>query len=109
MPFDQQSSDKREVDRKKQFFLNNIAKYCDKCGTPYKPSDLKIVQDSDMSSIIHFKCSKCKSNNIASFVRPLGISSRSPVVSDLQVHELTHFAELPPVDIDDLADIFDLF
>ena len=47
---------KENLNDKKQFFIDTIAKFCDKCGHPYSKKDLEIIQDSDISSIIHFSC-----------------------------------------------------
>lgn len=95
-------------DEKKKFFLENIAKFCDKCGNIYSLNDLQIVQENNISSIIHFSCSKCKANHIATFLRPMGISSRVPVNSDLTIDEISKFAKHEAITSNDVLDIYNL-
>ncbi|MCA9376808.1 hypothetical protein H6763_03540 [Candidatus Nomurabacteria bacterium] len=92
---------------KKQFFIDTIAKFCDKCGTEYSITDIHIVQESNFSSIIHFSCSNCKSNHIATFIRPMGMSSRVPVNSDLSVNEISRFAKFDKVTSDEVLQLYD--
>jgi len=61
----------KDLNDKKQFFIDTIAKFCDKCGHPYSVEDLEIIQDTDISSIIHFSCPNCKSNHIATYLNLL--------------------------------------
>lgn len=91
---------------KLNFFIEAVAKFCDRCGTPYKPSNLNIIQDSGISSIIHFSCSNCKSRHIATFMRPLGVSSRSPINTDLDINEIKEFAKKGEVSSDDVLSIY---
>jgi len=91
---------------KLNFFIDTVAKYCDKCGTPYSVKDLHIIQDSNVSSIIHFSCSNCKSRHVATFVQPLGISSRAPINTDLNVDEIREFANMREVSTDDILNIY---
>ena len=91
---------------KKQFFLDSVAKFCDKCGTPYLPEDVNIIQNTGVSAIIHFSCHNCKSKNIATFVSPLGISNRMPVNTDLTVKEIQKFASRREVSLEDILDIY---
>lgn len=86
------STDKDNLNNRKQFFIDIIAKFCDKCGTPYSASDLEIIQDNNISSIIHFSCTNCKSNHIATFIKPMGVSNRMPINTDLDVDEIGKFA-----------------
>ena len=53
----------------RQFFIDAIAKFCDKCGTPYTINDIRVVRDTNFSSIIHFSCSNCKSQTRNNRVR----------------------------------------
>lgn len=91
---------------KKQFFINTIAKFCDKCGSPYSPSDLIILQESESSSIIHFSCSNCKSKHLATFLKPMGISNRMPINTDLSEKEIAKFASMKKTSPDDILSIY---
>lgn len=87
------------------FFIEAVAKFCDRCGTAYDTSNLRIIQESELSSIIHFSCSNCKSQHMATFLYPVGISSRMPLNSDLGVNELADFANSQVVPVDDILDL----
>lgn len=93
-------------DERKQFFVDMIAKYCDKCGSPYSVNDLEIIQDTNISSIIHFSCNNCKSNHIATFVKPLGMSSRTPVNTDLEVEEISKFAVRDETSAEEILELY---
>lgn len=92
----------------KQFFIDTVARFCDKCGTSYTTNDVRIVKDSNFSSIIHFSCPNCKSNHIATFVKPMGMTSRVPINSDLQVDEVTEFAQKEGISSDEVLDLYNL-
>ncbi len=89
---------------KAKFYLDSIANFCDKCGTAYTTNDVKVIQDNGFNAIIHFSCSKCKATNVASFLKPVGMSSRMPINSDLDTSELKKFAELEAIDSDDVIE-----
>jgi len=91
---------------KKQFFLDSVAKFCDKCGTLYLPEDVNIIQNTGVSAIIHFSCHSCKSKNIATFVSPLGISNRVPVNTDLTVGEIKKFVNRNEVSLEDILEVY---
>ncbi len=91
---------------KKQFFLDSIAKFCDKCGTPYTTEDINIIQNTGILAIIHFSCHNCKSKNMATFVAPLGISNRVPINTDLTVKEIKKFANRKEVSPEEILDIY---
>jgi len=97
--------DFKNKEDKIEFYLNTVARFCDKCGTKYSPKDLKIIQDNNQSSIIHFNCSKCKSRHIATFVSSLGINSRTSINSDLTVEEISSYSLNSEIRIDEVLDI----
>lgn len=97
---------KDNLSERKQFFIDIIAKFCDKCGTPYTPDNLDIIQDNNISSIIHFSCDNCKSNHIATFIKPMGISNRMPVNTDLDVDEIGNFASMQETSLEEVLDIY---
>ena len=98
--------DKENLNDKKQFFIDTIAKFCDKCGHPYSKEDLEIIQDSDISSIIHFSCPNCKSNHIATYFKPIGISNRMPINTDLGVEEIGKFASMKETSAEEILDLY---
>jgi hypothetical protein len=91
---------------KKQFFIDTIAKFCDKCGTQYFPEDVNIIQNTGVSSIIHFSCHNCKSKHIATFIVPLGISNRVSVNTDLNVNEIKRFSEKKEISTQDILEVY---
>lgn len=91
---------------KKQFFLDSVAKFCDKCGTPYVIEDVNIIQNTGILAIIHFSCHNCKSKNMATFVAPLGMSNRVPVNTDLTVKEIKKFANKREVSPEEILEVY---
>lgn len=91
---------------KKQFFIDTIARFCDKCGTAYTVEDVNIIQNTGVSSIIHFSCHNCKSKHIATYIAPLGISNRVTVNTDLSVKELKRFAFEKQISTQDILEIY---
>lgn len=98
--------DSHNADERKLFFIDTIAKFCDKCGSPYSVNDLDIIQDTNISSIIHFSCRKCKSDHIATFVKPLGVSNRMPINCDLSIDEIAQFASMPETSPEEILEIY---
>ncbi|NMC09173.1 hypothetical protein GYA44_02490 [Candidatus Microgenomates bacterium] len=94
------------ITEKKQFFLDSVAKFCDKCGGPYSVDDVKILQDTKTSAIIHFSCHICKSKHIASFVAKYGISSRVPINTDLEVDEVQKFSKKKVLSLQNILDLY---
>jgi len=93
--------------QRKQFFIDSIARFCDKCGTPYTVDDLNIVQNTGMSTIIHFSCHNCKSKHIATLVSPLGITQRVPLNTDLEEFELQKFLPKRSFSNQDVLDVYE--
>jgi hypothetical protein len=90
----------------KYFFLENISKFCDKCGTQYSISDLEIIDESEIVSIIHFTCSKCKTRNVTSYVKPMQVSRRMIINTDLSVDEVKEFARKSETQLEDILDVY---
>ncbi len=93
---------------KKQFFLDSISKFCDKCGTPYTLEDVNIIQNTEVSAIIHFSCHNCKSKNIVTHIAPLRMSSKSPLNTDLNFEEIGVFAGKREVSLDEILEVYTL-
>ncbi len=94
--------------QRKQFFIESIAKFCDKCGTPYTVDDLNIVQNTGMSTIIHFSCSNCKSKHVATFVSSLGMTQRVPINTDLDSSELDKFMPKSEIEPQEILDVYEV-
>ena len=93
--------------QRKQFFIDSIARFCDKCGTPYTVDDINIVQNTGMSTIIHFSCHNCKSKHIATLVSPLGVTQRVPLNTDLEESEISRFLPQKSFSTQDVLDVYE--
>ena len=93
--------------QRKQFFIESVARFCDKCGTPYTVDDLNIVQNTGASTIIHFSCHNCKSKHIATLVSPLGVTQRVPVNTDLEESEMQKFLSQNSFSSQDVLDVYE--
>jgi len=93
--------------QRKQFFIESIAKFCDKCGSAYTVDDLNIVQNTGMSTIIHFSCSNCKSKHVATFVAPLGVTQRVPINTDLSTIEFEKFISKGEIRAQEILDVYE--
>ena len=92
--------------QKKQFFLDTVARFCDKCGTQYALEDVNIIQNTGVSSIIHFSCHNCKSKHIATFISSMGMSNRMPINTDLDTDEIQKFAKREVVSLQNILDVY---
>lgn len=99
------NDDGKSNDDRKKFFIEHVARFCDKCGRHYDESDIEILQQNDYSVVIHFNCPTCKARHLATFIKPLGITSRVPVNTDLMIDELPKFAGKQSISSDDLLDV----
>ena len=99
----------KTVDKQKKFFIEKIAKFCDKCGNPYHADDVQIIQEKNSSTIIHFSCRNCKSSNVANLVSPMGFTTRIPMNSDLTVKEFPKFASKETISLDDVLEVYVCF
>jgi len=99
-------SKKDDLNVKKQFFIDTIARFCDKCGSPFVVEDVNILQRTGISSIIHFSCHNCKSKHIATFISPIGMNHRVPVNTDLSVKEISKFAQQSETSAQEILDIY---
>ncbi|HPQ79067.1 MAG TPA: hypothetical protein PLG47_01280 [Candidatus Dojkabacteria bacterium] len=93
--------------QRKQFFIDSIARFCDKCGTPYTVDDINIVQNTGMSTIIHFSCHNCKSKHIATLVSSLGVTQRVPLNTDLDETEISRFLSKKSFTTQDILDVYE--
>lgn len=99
----------KSIRKQKRFFIDKIAKFCDKCGSSYHLDDVQVIQEKGSSAIIHFSCRNCKSSNIANLVSPVGFTTRIPLNSDLTVNEFSKFASGDTVSLDDVLEVYVCF
>ena len=97
---------KKSLNAQRKFFIENIAKFCDKCGKAYNLNDVQIIQEKKSSAIIHFSCRNCKSSNIANLVSPMGFTTRIPINSDLSINEFPDFASKETISVDDILEVY---
>ena len=95
-----------DKNNQKQFFIDTIAKFCDKCGSAYSVDDLELIQETPISSIIHFSCSNFKASHIATFLKPMGVSNRTPVNTDLEVEEIKKFAKKEETSTEEILKLY---
>jgi len=68
----------------KDFFVDNIAQYCDKCGTAYRQNDITLLESNQVNMIIQATCHKCHNMHLATVVRQAGISTKIHVKLDIK-------------------------
>lgn len=99
--------DKKSPDEAKNFFLDSIAKFCDRCGSPFGAENIDVVKRTPGQILLHIKCSECGSSHLASFIQQLGISSRTPFRTDLTLNELKHFSSQDALDSNTVLDVYE--
>ena len=83
-----------------------IIQECPLCGTPYENYSVRIVKQSDMGSLLYFKCVQCASGLVASVVEaPFGLLG-SGLITDLHYEEVSLFLKSPPITEDDAIDFY---
>lgn len=90
----------------KQFFIDSVAKFCDKCSTAYTTDDVNILQNTNLATIIHFTCNKCKAEHIATFMKGLGISQKVPINTDLTAKEVQKFSEMGRISLQEVLNLY---
>ena len=90
---------------KKQFYIDNVAKFCDKCGAVYELGNIKIIQETGNSAVMHFLCPSCKSENVANFLSPAGLTTKIPINCDLGLQELKKFTTQEIISLDDVLEL----
>lgn len=98
---------KQQTENLYQMVRTVLAKFCDECGTSYQDDDLRIVQKDENSILVHLSCKNCGKTHLATIMKPLGITNRIPLKTDLQPTEIMKFAGKKPVSSDDLLDAYE--
>ncbi|MCC7304420.1 hypothetical protein IT418_03360 [bacterium] len=84
------------------FFIDNVSKFCDKCGTAYKPDNIDIVSESNASVIIQAQCDNCKGIYMAHVIKPLQMTKKIPIRLDIVPAMLHPYYLLGPISSDEL-------
>ena len=86
-------------ENQKKNVVDTIAKFCDRCGTPYSLDDFNIIKSTTAVTIIHFTCHKCKAQHIASISKKNGNMQRMPLLTDLiedrEISKFSHYDRIP--------------
>lgn len=84
-----------------------LSKFCDECGSVYQDDDVKIIQKDNSAIMVHLSCKNCGKTHLASIVKPLGITNRMPIKTDLLPTEINKFAGKKGISADDVLDIYE--
>ncbi len=84
------------------FFIENVSKFCDKCGTAYKTDNIDIVSESNASVIIQAQCDNCKGIYMAHVIKPLQMTKKIPMRLDIAPELLKTYYTLGPLTSDEL-------
>src|SRR5690349_20496783 len=87
------------------FFIDNVSKFCDKCGTAYKPDNIDIVSESNASVIIQAQCDNCKGIYMAHVIKPLQMTKKIPIRLDVAPAMLHPYYILGPISSDELLSL----
>ncbi len=87
------------------FFIDNVSKFCDKCGTPYTVDDINIVRESNASVIIQAQCDNCKGIYMAHVIKPLQMTKKIPIRLDIAPAMLHPYYMLGPISSDELLSL----
>jgi len=90
------------VESLRVFFIENVSKFCDKCGTAYKPDNINIVSESLASVIIQAQCDNCKGIYMAHVIKPLQMTKKIPIRLDIAPALLHPYYLLGPITSDEL-------
>lgn len=97
-----------ESQSRKKFYIDKVARFCDKCGRPYEIDDVTVLQQNQFSAIIHFECKNCKARHLATFIQQMGLTSRMPINTDLNLEELPRFVKLGAVSSNEILDVHEM-
>lgn len=90
------------VESLRAFFIENVSKFCDKCGTAYKSDNIDVVTESNASVIIQAQCDNCKGIYMAHVIKPLQMTKKIPIKLDISSAMLHPYYVLGPISSDEL-------
>lgn len=94
--------DMKTTESMKPFFIENISKFCDKCGTEYNVNDIGIISETNSSVIIQAQCHKCKASYMAHIVKPLHMTKKVPIKLDISPMLIKPYYDLGPISADEV-------
>lgn len=79
--------------------------HCPICNARFNPLEAKILQESDITHLVHVKCQYCHSAIVALImVNNMGVSSVG-LVTDLSSEDTLKFIAERPIDSDDVLEV----
>lgn len=102
--------DKKQITNKETLYKmvrELLAKFCDECGSNYQKDDIRIIQKDRNAILTHLSCKNCGKTHLATIFKPLGVSNRIPIKTDLRPEEIQKFAGGRSVSNDDILDIYE--
>lgn len=87
-----------------KFFLDNVSKYCDKCGTEYNVDDISIVSESISLVIIQAQCHNCKALYMAQINKPLQMAKKIPLRLDIPAADIKKYFDKGQISTDELLE-----
>lgn len=87
------------------FFIENISKFCDKCGTEYSINDIGIISETTSSVIIQAQCHKCKASYMAHIVKPLQMTKKVPIKLDISPMLIKKYYDMGPISADEVLSL----
>ncbi len=92
----------------KDFVLNNIVAYCDKCGTPYRRKDITVLYNTTNSLVVQLTCSKCGAKYVVQLIRPGNAAQKVPVITDVNPDSIADYIAAGPLNYDSVLAIYKL-
>jgi len=99
------SSIGNNIESLRAFFVENVSKFCDKCGTAYKSDNIDIVSESNASVIIQAQCDNCKGIYMAHVIKPLQMTKKIPIRLDIEPALLHPYYLQGPITSDELLNL----
>lgn len=93
------------IESLRAFFVENVSKFCDKCGTAYKSDNIDIVSETNASVIIQAQCDNCKGIYMAHIIKPLQMTKKIPIRLDIAPSLLHPYYLLGPLTSDELLTV----
>ena len=90
-----------------QQYRDQMSSFCDKCGKAYKKKNINVIQKQDNAIVFHLACDYCQTNNFFYIIKPLGISNRMQINTDLNADEIKVFTAYPSISTNEIIDVYE--